>query len=218
MTTRENRRRSVAPLTPVAFVPAPPPARRTRSRTALGRDPAQDAATFTPRTTAERREEARESCSDPVWWRCERAREARVGWLLERSPGGAAFVMRDDLPPLKGSAVEIFTWLPGSAGGRRGRLGFVRRVEQVHDNLYLVAVQLFRYRTSAQDGSQSLTVRTTEVEPYERHTKTGGRVASEPAVGEVSVEPKVRESHPRSASKANAPSLKFVPAPEGWAD
>lgn len=210
MTTRENRRSIVAPLSPASQA-------QPWSREGLRRRPGDDAGTFTPRSTAEHREEARESCSDPVWWRCERAREARVGWLLERSPGGAAFVMRDDLPPLKGAAIEIFAWMPSSADGRRGRLGFVRRVQQVHDNLYLVAVQLFRYRTSTEDGTPPRGLRAALVEPYERLSKASGRVDAGKGVGPVTLEPKVHESRSRQRQQGGAPSLKFIPAPEGWA-
>lgn len=210
MTTRENRRSIVATLSPA-------PSAQPRSREGLRRSPGEDAGAFTPRSTVEHREEARESCADPVWWRCERAREARVGWLLERSPGGAAFVMRDDLPPPKGAAIEIFAWLPGSADGRRGRLGFVRRVELVHDNLYLVAVQLFRYRTSTQDGLPPRSLRAALVEPYERPAKASGRARGGERGGRVTLEAKMKESRPLQGTQGGAPTLRFIPAPQGWA-
>ncbi len=209
MTTRENRRS-------IAAIPGSVSQAQPRPREWLRRSPGGDTGTFSPRSTAEHREEARESCADPVWWRCERAREARVGWLLERSPGGAAFVMRDDLPPPKGAAIEIFAWLPGSADGRRGRLGFVRRVQQVHDNLYLVAVQLFRYRTSTEDGTPPRALRAALVEPYERVAEASGGADARQGGDRVALEPKVRESRSKQWPEV-APALRFIPAPEGWA-
>lgn len=86
----------------------------------------------------ERRREERKRCSDPLWWRAERREDYRVGWLLERSAQGAAFVVRDSWPPNVTDLLEVHVW-HGPDGRRKGRGFVVHRVRPVHDDLYLVA-------------------------------------------------------------------------------
>lgn len=147
---------------------------------------------------ADRRAEERRTCADPVWWRCERTPESRVGWMLEKSDGGTAFVMRDQNPPKPGMAVELFGWMPAQSGvGRRGRLGFVRRVETVHDDLYVVAVQHFRYR------------------PFKAGDKARAGVdPAQPSLPPTECKPPTAPFNPGGAH--DGPTLRFVPAPEGW--
>ncbi|MEZ6232647.1 MAG: hypothetical protein R3B68_00510 [Phycisphaerales bacterium] len=86
----------------------------------------------------ERRREVRRRCSDPIFWRADRRDEYRVGWLLERSANGAAFVIRDAYPPNVTDLLEVHVWrLPD---GRRAGRGFVvHRVRPIHEDLCLVA-------------------------------------------------------------------------------
>lgn len=93
----------------------------------------------------ERRTEHRQRSSDPVWWRVEPKADYRIAWLLERSPSGLAFVMRDAAPPRIGMSISMHTWEPPTADAP-GESGFVRRVQHVHADLYLVAVKLFETR------------------------------------------------------------------------
>lgn len=86
----------------------------------------------------ERRHEDRRRCSDPLWWRAEERDEYRVGWLLERSSHGAAFVVRDTWPPNVTDLLEVHVW-HGPDGRRRGKGFVVHRVKPVHADLYLVA-------------------------------------------------------------------------------
>jgi len=86
----------------------------------------------------ERRLEDRRRCSDPIWWRAEERDEYRVGWLLERSGTGAAFVVRDAWPPNVTDLLEVHVW-HGPDGRRRGKGFVVHRVKPVHADLYLVA-------------------------------------------------------------------------------
>lgn len=87
---------------------------------------------------SERRREDRRRCSDPIWWRAEERDEYRVGWLLERSGHGAAFVVRDSWPPSVTDLLEVHVW-HGPDGRRKGRGFVVHRVRPVHADLYLVA-------------------------------------------------------------------------------
>ncbi len=87
---------------------------------------------------SERRREDRRRCSDPIWWRAEERDEYRVGWLLERSGLGAAFVVRDSWPPSVTDLLEVHVW-HGPDGRRKGRGFVVHRVRPVHADLYLVA-------------------------------------------------------------------------------
>lgn len=85
-----------------------------------------------------RRTEPRRRCSDPLWWRAEVRDDYRVGWLLERSSTGAAFVIRDAWPPNVTDLLEVHVWhAPDDRS--RGRGFVVHRVRPVHDDLYLVA-------------------------------------------------------------------------------
>lgn len=86
----------------------------------------------------ERRHEPRRRCSDPIWWRAEQRDDYRVGWLLERSGLGAAFVVRDAWPPNVTDLLDVHVW-HAPDDGRRGRGFVVHRVRPVHDDLYLVA-------------------------------------------------------------------------------
>lgn len=86
----------------------------------------------------ERRREERRRCSDPIWWRAEQRDDYRVGWLLERSSCGAAFVVRDAWPPNVTDLLEVHVW-HGPDGRRRGRGFVVHRVRPIHADLYLVA-------------------------------------------------------------------------------
>ena len=86
----------------------------------------------------ERRRDERRRCSDPIWWRAEEREDYRVGWLLERSSSGAAFVVRDAWPPSVTDLLEVHVW-HGPDGRRRGRGFVVHRVRPIHDDMYLVA-------------------------------------------------------------------------------
>jgi hypothetical protein len=86
----------------------------------------------------ERRHDPRRRCSDPIWWRAEQRDEHRVGWLLERSSQGAAFVVRDAWPPNVTDLLEVHVW-HGPDGRRPGRGFVVHRVKPIHADMYLVA-------------------------------------------------------------------------------
>lgn len=87
----------------------------------------------------ERREDPRTSRHGPVWWRATKDGEFRIGWLLEDSRTGAAFAMRDDDPPPADRWVEVSRTGPPVAGATC-EVGAVRRVQTVHDDMYIVAV------------------------------------------------------------------------------
>ncbi|MDX9912859.1 MAG: hypothetical protein RBS39_13625 [Phycisphaerales bacterium] len=93
----------------------------------------------------ERRTESRQRSSDPVWWRVEPKADYRIAWLLERSASGLAFVTRDAVPPRVGMSISLHAWEPPTPEAP-GQSGFVRRVQHVHADLYLVAVKLFETR------------------------------------------------------------------------
>lgn len=86
----------------------------------------------------ERRHDQRRRCSDPIWWRVEQRDDHRVGWLLERSTHGAAFVVRDAWPPNVTDLLEVHVW-HGPDGRRPGRGFVVHRVKPIHADMYLVA-------------------------------------------------------------------------------
>ncbi|MBK8266982.1 MAG: hypothetical protein IPK83_01205 [Planctomycetes bacterium] len=75
--------------------------------------------------------------SGPVWWREALQGESNIGWMLESSDSGAAFLVRGAAKPLAG--IRIYT--NRDEGDERNRDALVRRVESIHSDLCLVAVQ-----------------------------------------------------------------------------
>lgn len=86
----------------------------------------------------DRRGEKRKRCSEPVWWNCG-ARSRKVGWLLERSPRGAAFISLGSRAPRIAEPVEVSTWSPEDRKWSTVR-GYVRRVQHIHGDLYLIGM------------------------------------------------------------------------------
>lgn len=86
----------------------------------------------------ERRSEKRRKRSEPVWWKGG-ARDRKVGWLLERSARGAAFISLGRRVPRIAEPVEFSTWSPETKKWTSVR-GYVRRVQRVHGDLFLVGV------------------------------------------------------------------------------
>lgn len=113
----------------------------------------------------ERRREDRRRCSDPIWWRAEQRDDYRVGWLLERSSCGAAFVVRDAWPPNVTDLLEVHVW-HGPDDRRRGRGFVVHRVRPIHADLYLVAGRFAPLEGAGeQAGAAQVEVRTEADEP-----------------------------------------------------
>ncbi|GAB4547033.1 MAG: hypothetical protein Tsb0013_06430 [Phycisphaerales bacterium] len=65
--------------------------------------------------------------------------QAEIGWLLESSDEGFAFVWRGVAPPKTGEVLHAH--LDGLPGDRVARVAIVRRTQRVHDDLVLVACQ-----------------------------------------------------------------------------
>ena len=105
-----------------------------------------------------RRREPRRRCSDPLWWRAEARDDYRVGWLLERSASGAAFVIRDAWPPNVTDRLDVHVW-HAPDGRRQGRGFVVHRVRPVHDDLYLVAGKFVPLEGQTDDSEHAHTAR-----------------------------------------------------------
>lgn len=129
----------------------------------------------------ERRVEDRRRCSDPIWWRAEERDDYRVGWLLERSSHGAAFVVRDTWPPNVTDLLEVHVW-HGPDGRRRGKGFVVHRVKPVHADLYLVAGRFVPLEepVGAMAGSES--------------AETASAEAVKPGLAAVEIEPRPMET------------------------
>ncbi len=86
----------------------------------------------------ERRSEKRRKRSEPVWWRAG-ARGEKIGWLLERSARGAAFISVGEKEPRVAEPLDVKCWSP-ECGCWRTLRGYVRRVQRLHDGLFLVGM------------------------------------------------------------------------------
>jgi len=79
-------------------------------------------------------------CSEPIWWRSPIGEFYQQGWLLERSNQRAEFLSRGTGPPLPGTAILTSVADPDQRRPSTA-LAFVRRVDHVHGDLFLVAAE-----------------------------------------------------------------------------
>ncbi len=86
----------------------------------------------------ERRSDKRRERSEPIWWACG-TRERKVGWLLERSARGAAFISVGRRAPRVAEKLEVSSWSADTGEWHTIR-GYVRRVQRVHGDLYLIGM------------------------------------------------------------------------------
>lgn len=93
----------------------------------------------------ERRKLPRIRCSDPIWWRQLATDAHLMGWLLETSADGAAFIIRTSTTPRVGRLIQLNRTDP-EIRRSRPRHAVIRRIEEIHDDLILVAVQFVARR------------------------------------------------------------------------
>ena len=86
----------------------------------------------------DRRESTRQPVSGPIWWKAQDGDRFQRGWLIERSPNGAAFLTRGPRTPLQGMKVQVSTSDLTDVGFRIEE-GLVTRTQHVHADLFLVA-------------------------------------------------------------------------------
>lgn len=86
----------------------------------------------------ERRSDSRRQASEPIWWRTGGS-EGRLGWLLEQSPRGGAFIGLGSGAPKVAEPLEIHRW-SAERGDWITVYGYVRRVQRVHGDMFLVGM------------------------------------------------------------------------------
>lgn len=97
----------------------------------------------TPDTSTPAREKRlalRSARSGPIWWKEGLRGDVVFGWMLEHSRLGAAFLARGAGMPLAGTKIQTSDETHASAN-ELCRDAFVKRVEPIHADLYLVAIQ-----------------------------------------------------------------------------
>ena len=88
----------------------------------------------------ERREAERIVCGGPIWWKVADSDRFADGWLIERSPGGAAFLTRGQPPLHKGTGIKMSTSGLTDVGFGTA-IGRVSRIQHVHADVFLVAAE-----------------------------------------------------------------------------
>ena len=94
-----------------------------------------------PRSVQEReqrRTERTHRC-EALLWGYDPTEQREIGWLLESSDEGFAFVRRGVAPPRLGELIHAH--VDGAPNGVSPRLAIVRRTLRVHDDLWLIACQ-----------------------------------------------------------------------------
>lgn len=86
---------------------------------------------------AEQRNEPRIDSTSPIWYRGMSDRDFRIGWMLECSDSGVAFLIRGEDPPELGATMSYSVGPPGETT----TVATVRRVNNVHRDVYVVAAQ-----------------------------------------------------------------------------
>ncbi len=89
----------------------------------------------------ERRDAVRFPCGGPIWWKGPQGTTFAVGWLIERSTEGVAFLTRGKIDVVEGERVQVSTNDPTDVSFET-QPGLVSRTNHVHADLYLVAAQL----------------------------------------------------------------------------
>ena len=92
------------------------------------------------RAPNEQRSALRTPRSGPIWWKEGLRGDTTCGWLLEHSTTGAAFLVRGRTLPLAGTRIQTSDHAIANSPDLV-REAFVRRVEPVHSDLHLVAIQ-----------------------------------------------------------------------------
>lgn len=109
----------------------------------IGRQLTERQLATTPDTgtpASEKRLALRSARSGPIWWKEGLRGDVVFGWMLEHSRLGAAFLARGAGMPLAGTKIQTSDEAHASAN-ELSRDAFVKRVEPIHADLYLVAIQ-----------------------------------------------------------------------------
>ena len=90
----------------------------------------------------EKRNSNRRLCSDPIWWKAAGEDRFQQGWLIERSPGGAAFLARGSHPlPPRATWLRVCTTDPAETASQEQE-AFVSRIDHVHADLSLIVTRV----------------------------------------------------------------------------
>lgn len=93
-------------------------------------------------THHEKRVQKRTRRSDAIAWRLNKSDELRSAWLLESSTDGLAFAWRGARAPATDALIELR--LTPDSDHEELVVARVRRVAKVHDDLMVIAAELWR--------------------------------------------------------------------------
>lgn len=102
-----------------------------------------------------------------------------MGWLLEQSETGCAFAWRGSVLPSVGNLIEVNVQLTGDVSETRNAI--VKRVETVHDNITIIALQFVETvdaRVTAAAKAAQAELLASVAEPDSSESSTKPRIAA----------------------------------------
>ena len=102
----------------------------------------------------EKRGACREFRRESVYWNSPLVSCTHRGWLLESSSQGLAFVTRSGHAPIEGMDIETIIQ-DSSVCPPAKRSAFVRRVNRLHADLFLIGAEYIHLGAAAQDPTRS---------------------------------------------------------------
>lgn len=90
---------------------------------------------------SEKRAWDRVAATGPVWWKGPQHDKFQLGWLVDRSPGGLAFLFKGNPSQIMGERLQLSTTMPTEPDFQVEEAR-VARVQHVYADVSLIAAQL----------------------------------------------------------------------------